>query len=184
MGIICTIIFILNIDSDSYSLPIFGIAGFCLDCAGLYVYYRVDHVTISDLYKKNVEDLTPDERKIMIAHLERSYSAKMISFMEYDVLKAKYTGQKSVTSMVGIDVMRAADKKMTIDNAIKQNEKSANKRIIRNAVIGGAIGGVGGEIIGASTAINKINMEQQELLKEREKADTDYKEALKNYAKR
>ena len=138
---------------------------------------------MAELIKKPVDQLTPAEKGKILAFIDQAYKQGDFTLMEADVLRAKYSGKQSATSMLGVEVMSAASKKDSVDRALEKNKKDADKKIIRNAAIGGAVGGLGGQIVGAATAMNDIAQEREQLLKDQKIAEQKLDEIMKKNAK-
>lgn len=119
---------------------------------------------------------TEEARKLRM--IEEMYRHGDLSFAEYDVLKAKYTGTQSFAEQYGLGFTMAVSDKMAADRAVEQHQKSAQNRMITNTAIGNAVGGLGGGINAAVNTANRINAESAQLLAQQELANQRYREAL------
>ena len=137
-------------------------------------------------FKKNLiiqkDDLSPEDRK-KLRQAEEMFRHGKLSLLEYNALKAKYTGEKSMVEEFGWDAAVAISDKHAADKAVEMQQKEAEKKIITNAAIGSAIGGVAGSVVFASSTAQKENAEMQKLLTEQEKAQAEYEAALRKSVK-
>lgn len=121
------------------------------------------------------------EKEKKLTMIETMYRCGKLTFAEYDVLTAKYTGTKSLTEQVGLGVVMAASNKIAAEKAVEQQVKQANKNLIYNAALGSAIGGAAGAVIGAATSANQSEIKTQQALEAQAKANQEYQEAIRNY---
>ncbi len=139
-----------------------------------------EHTSASN---KPFEEMTPSEQARHLRFLEQMYNHGDLSFIEYNTLKAKYTGEKSFVEQYGIEFTMAASDKLAADKAMQQHIENAQKRIITNAAVGNAVGGLAGGIAFSVSAANKANAEAAQLHAQQEKANKRYEEALKDSVK-
>lgn len=66
---------------------------------------------------------------------------------------------------------------------MSQQEGKATKHIIANAIVGDAIGGMGGAVIGATTAASTESKKRNELSQKHAAAEKKYRDALENSVK-
>lgn len=151
----------------------------CFIVTGLVIkHYNGQESSKQEQTEKPVEEMTPAEKAKKLRLAEMMFEHGDITFMQYDLLKAKYTGEKSYTETHGIDMAMAASKKISADMAIEKHKKDTEKSIVLNAAVGNAVGGLGGTIIGAATAAGKSNIKTQELLAQQDKANAEFEAAL------
>jgi len=139
-----------------------------------------EHTSASN---KPFEEMTPSEQAKHLRFLEQMYNHGDLSFIEYNTLKAKYTGEKSFVEQFGYEFTMAASDKLAADKAMQQHIENAQKRIITNAAVGNAVGGLAGGIAFSVSAANKANAEAAQLHAQQEKANIRYEKALKNSIK-
>lgn len=130
--------------------------------------------------EKPVEQMTEHEKQKKIRELDFMLNKGYITFAEYDVLKAKYSGEKSFADTFGQQYTMALSNKVAVDMAAERHQKQAEKAIIYSGAIGNAIGGVGGAVVGAATAAERAIVKGQELQKQQEIAKSELDEATKN----
>lgn len=116
---------------------------------------------------------TPEERKI-----EEAYKHGSISYMEYNTLKAKLKGEESMIETIGLNAAMAYSDKVGAERELSNEISQTDKKIIQSAAIGSAVGGLGGTIVGATTAAANQAHKIDELTKERDKADAKYRQEL------
>lgn len=123
------------------------------------------------------------ETQKKLQSLENMYKYGNIDYMTYDLNRAKLLGTKSVYEQFGYRAGNAIYKKMDIDREVEEHKRTADKKIIYSGAIGSAIGGVGGTIVGASTAANQVAREGAALQQAQAAADAEVQQALKENAK-
>ena len=111
--------------------------------------------------KKKPEELTDEERRIVLYELDKLYSLKQFTPMEYDAIKSKYLGKKSLVELAGEDVVLAAQTSLNNKAAAKQAKKAETKTIIKDAAIGGIVAGPAGAVVGAVVGKNKVDNNSQ-----------------------
>ncbi len=134
--------------------------------------------------QKPNNQLTEREKQKKISLIEAAYRHGDLTLAQYDVLMADLTGRKSMVDLMGFEAAMAASDKAGVGRKIQQLNKDADKRIVYNAALGSAVGGLGGTVIGAATAANNINMEAQQLSLEYMAADQKFNDALQRNAGR
>lgn len=128
------------------------------------------------------DNLSQEERK-KLKQAEEMFKYGQLSLLEYNALKAKYTGEKSMVEEFGLDVAVAASNKHAADKAVEMHQKEAEKKIINNAAVGNAVGGVAGSVAFAAATAQKESAEAQKLRAEQEKAQAEYESALRRSVK-
>lgn len=134
-------------------------------------------------YNKPIEEMTPREKAKKMSLVEQMYNHGDLTLAQYDALKSKYTGEKSMADTYGLDFVMAASDKLAVEMAIEKHQKETEKSIITNAAVGNAIGGLSGGIAGAVSSATKANIEAEQLLEEKRKVDKRYEAALKRSIK-
>lgn len=104
---------------------------------------------------KEPEDWTDDERRVRLRHLE-SMKAHL-TFTQYDILKAKYTGTTSLYEQFGVDFGTQMDMAGAQAKATQIAQKEATKTIVKSAVVGGVVAGPAGAVVGAVVGKNKVD---------------------------
>ena len=138
------------------------------------------------LSEQDKNKLTPEEREAQrkrdkeLRSIEQNYKYGHLTTQQYDLLKSKYTGTPNMYQTMGYSVAEAYYKKTDIDKAIAEHNRTADKRVIYNAALGSAVGGLGGTIIGASNAANNVAREAAALQMKKAEADAKYEKALKD----
>ena len=128
------------------------------------------------------DNLSQEERK-KLKQAEEMFKYGQLSLLEYNALKAKYTGEKSMIEEFGLDVAVAASNMHAADKAVEMHQKEAEKKIIKNAAVGNAVGGVAGSVAFAASTAQKESAEAQKLRAEQEKAQAEYEAALRRSVK-
>lgn len=147
------------------------ILGFIIVCV---IYYFVEESKKSPEQKQKEKELTA---------LQLLYKRGEINFQQYDIMKAKIEGRKSMTDIMGYEAASAAGHKIDVDNAVAKLSKDNERGVILGSAIGNGIGGLGGGIIGGLSAAAQGNAEMNELLKEQANADAAYRDALNRSTK-
>lgn len=106
--------------------------------------------------KKKPEDLTDEERRIVLHELDRLYSLKQFTFIEYDEIKSRYLCEPSLADIAGKDVVLAAQISVNNKAMAQQAKKAETKTIIKDAAIGGIVAGPAGAVVGAVVGKNKV----------------------------
>ncbi|MEE1138555.1 MAG: hypothetical protein U0M02_08765 [Acutalibacteraceae bacterium] len=106
--------------------------------------------------KKKPEDLNDEERRIVLYELDRLYSLKQFTPMEYDTIKSRYLGKPSLVDIAGKDVVLAAQISVNNKALAQQAKKAETKTIIKDAAIGGIVAGPAGAVVGAVVGKNKV----------------------------
>lgn len=138
---------------------------------------KIRNQNTNDLQDKPVEEMTPAEKAKKLRLIEQMFEHGQLTFQQYDVIKAKYTGEKSLTEEWGLGYVGAISDKFAADQAVKKHNEQAQKRIITNAAVGNAIGGIAGGVAAASAVSHTTNMEAAQLLMEQERANEKLKNA-------
>lgn len=114
---------------------------------------------LAEAQKKEPSDWTEEDRKLLLADLEKH--RHFYTFQQYDILQAKYTGTTSVTEMMIKSGYSPSEiNKMSTHNTIKSQATSqgdATKTIVKDAIIGGVIAGEAGAVVGAIVGKSKID---------------------------
>ena len=129
--------------------------------------------------KKKADRKAERDKQKEIQLINAAYERGKLSLAEADVLLAELEGRKSLVDMMGYEAAMAASNKAGVEQRIKKHNEQANKRIVYNAAVGSAVGGLGGTVIGAATALNNLNAEKQQLTSEYAIADQQFQDALK-----
>ena len=106
--------------------------------------------------KKKPEDLNDEERRIVLYELDRLYSLKQFTPMEYDTIKSRYLGKPSLVDIAGKDAVLAAQISVNNKALAQQAKKAETKTIIKDAAIGGIVAGPAGAVVGAVVEKNKV----------------------------
>ncbi len=107
--------------------------------------------------KKDPKDWTDEERKAMLLNIDSMYQRRLITYVEYEVLKAKYTGTTD-SLPYGFAGGLAAEAKATAD---KKAQQQATKTIVKDAVVGGIVAGPAGAVVGAIVGKDKADNKKQ-----------------------
>lgn len=108
---------------------------------------------------KDPKDWSDEERRVRLQYLESM--RPHLSFLQYDALKAKYTGTKSFVEQFGVDAAFQLRKNEAQDRASKDAQKEATKTIVKDAVIGGVVAGPAGAVVGAVVGKNKTESKKE-----------------------
>jgi hypothetical protein len=103
--------------------------------------------------KKDPKDWTADEREAKLLEITRMYETRLITYTEYEILKAKYTGTTD-SLPYGFAGGLALDAKATAE---KKTQQQATKTIVKDAVIGGVVAGPAGAVVGAIVGKDKAD---------------------------
>lgn len=114
---------------------------------------------LDEARKKKPSEWTKEDRELLLANLEAN--RQFLTFQQYDVLKAKYTGTTSATeiltqggrSLFEIDKMNTA----STGNIQGKTKANATKTIIKDAIVGGVIAGETGAVVGAIVGKSKVD---------------------------
>lgn len=117
--------------------------------------------------------------KKQLDYAEGAYNRGVITLLELQLLKKKYTG-KSMINDFGLDVVAAASRKDQVNRAINKQQKSATGSMIINAAVGEAIAGTAGAVIGAATSAQKSSQEAAALAAEKAAAEQDLHKAMED----
>lgn len=117
--------------------------------------------------------------KKKLDYAEGAYNRGVITLLELQLLKKKYTG-KSMIDDFGLDVVAAASRKYQVNQAIEKQQKSATGSMIINAAVGEAIAGTAGAVIGAATSAQKSSQEAAALAAEKAAAEQDFHKAMED----
>lgn len=132
---------------------------------------------------KPIEEMTQEEKIKYLKRAEQLYNHGQIPFIVYDEIKAKCTGQASLSQIGGLDFAMATSDKIGADNALKKHQEDTTKRIITNSAIGNAFGGLAGGIASAVSTAENASAETARLISEQEKANKRFEEAVKRSGK-
>lgn len=121
--------------------------------------------------------------KKQLDYAEGAYKRGVITLLELQLLKKKYTG-KSMINDFGLDVVAAASRKDQVNRAIEKQQKSATGSMIINAAVGEAIAGTAGAVIGAATSAEKSSQEAAALAAEKAAAEQDLHKAMEDSVRR
>lgn len=114
-----------------------------------------EKILIEELKKKKPSKWTEDDRRLLLKDLESKRN--FLTFQQYDILKAKYSGEKSVTEMaIKAGVSPSSPHKKSVDSTTNA-QKDGTKSIVKDAVIGGVVAGPAGAVVGAIHAADKNN---------------------------
>jgi hypothetical protein len=103
--------------------------------------------------KKDPKDWTADEREAKLLEITWMSQTKRLTYTEYEILKAKYTGTTD-SLPYGFAGGLALDAKAT---AAKKAQQQATKTIVKDAVIGGIVAGPAGAVVGAIVGKDKAD---------------------------
>lgn len=103
--------------------------------------------------KKDPKDWSADEREAMLLYITWMSQTRRLTYTEYEILKAKYTGTTDslpygFAGGLAVDAKAAADKKA---------QQQATKTIVKDAVIGGVVAGPAGAVVGAIVGKDKAD---------------------------
>jgi len=131
-----------------------------------------------ELYEKPISQWTPAEKERELRKIEEQFRNGLLTFQQYDVLKAHYTGNRSFTEMYGKNYTAALSDKIAADRALEKHIKESEKSIITTSAVANAIGGLGCGIAQAASTANKANVETQRLMKNQEEAKKRLEDAM------
>lgn len=106
---------------------------------------------------KHYENLTNEERLIALSDIQASYGAGMLTLMQYDVLKSKINGTKSMAEIIGVDAAMSINSTEVQSQMQSTKQTDGTKTIVKDAVIGGVIAGPTGAVVGAIVGKNKAD---------------------------
>ena len=184
---LCGIVFMVGgfmVQPRSQAPAFFAVGVLCIVIAIIITVSSKKPTKVETITSKPVDKWTDSERQYMLGQVESLHRSGQLTTLQYDVLKSKYTGTKSMAETLGLDVAVAASNKLDIERSIDAHNKQVNKNIIKSAAIGSAIGGLGGEIVGIATAANKGAQERQKLANDLENANRALDEAIKRKVNR
>jgi hypothetical protein len=107
--------------------------------------------------KKDPSDWTADEREAMLLYITWMSQTGRLTYTEYEVLKAKYTGTTD-SLPYGFAGGLAVDAKATADRKAQQQ---ATRTIVKDAAIGGVVAGPAGAVVGAIVGKDKADSEKR-----------------------
>lgn len=107
--------------------------------------------------KKDASEWTETDRKLLLKDLEKN--RQFLTFQQYDILKAKYSGTTSVTEMaIKNGYSPSQINEVTNASAAKtQTQRDSTKTIVKDAVVGGVIAGPAGAVVGAIVGKSKVD---------------------------
>lgn len=111
--------------------------------------------------KKNKEDMSPRELAAKLESIEQAYKHGDLSFMQYDALKAHYSGGESLAQSFGIETAIDIESKLSKHKANEKAKKEATRTIIKDAVVGGVVAGPTGAVIGAIVGKEKVDADKE-----------------------
>jgi hypothetical protein len=120
--------------------------------------------------------------KSKIRHAEQMYNSGQLSFLELQALK-KSLGCSNTIDDLGFQVTATASNKFQAERAVEQQQKKAERDLIFQTTVGGAINGTTGAIIGATASANESAKEAAALEARRASAENKFQEALNNGSK-
>lgn len=106
---------------------------------------------------KHYENLTNEERLIALSDIQTSYGAGMLTLMQYDFLKSKIDGTKSMAEIMGVDAAMNINSTEVQSQMQSTKQTDGTKTIVKDAVIGGVIAGPTGAVVGAIVGKNKAD---------------------------
>lgn len=98
-----------------------------------------------------------------IADAERLYNAGHLTTIQLEAVRKKYSGKSLLLDNMSIQAATAASNKIEVDRAIEAQQKEAKKSMFYNTLLGDAVAGAPGVVIGAAVSAQESAKEAAEL---------------------
>ena len=157
------IITFFGIPVIQYNLLV-GVVMVCVGLIGCAIIYKHENENSKNSSMKTTKmDL---KTRSELWNIEQMYKHGDLTFMQYDALRAKYTGDQMLHQKLGMSASEAMATGRAIDaeNAYNRQIEHAQKRVAYSAGIGAGLGGLGGELYaGGNAALDEASKTAQAL---------------------